>query len=211
MLASSLLSVIVSLCFTVAAASTTSTLTSVPATSTTTSYTNPDEFKSALLAAHDTYRTSHNASRLTWNLTLASAATNHAQPCLFAHTQNNPNGENLAAGYPNTTAAVNGWGEEGKKYKFDDGKFDEKTGHFTQVVWKATTSVGCGATWCSGQSGTPGWFLVCQYSPAGNVQGAFRKNVQKEEGSAGNGRADSLQSWWVIVGVVSVGLVGGWC
>lgn len=42
------------------------------------------------------------------------------------------------------------------------------TGHFTQVVWKATKRLGCGQA---------GKFVVCNYYPAGNVQGQFRDNV----------------------------------
>lgn len=47
-----------------------------------------------------------------------------------------------------------------------------KTGHFTQVVWKGSKSVGCGIAQSS-----KGTYTVCQYKPAGNFQGAFEKNV----------------------------------
>jgi hypothetical protein len=35
-------------------------------------------------------------------------------------------------------------------------------GHFTQIVWVATTELGCGVAQCSG-----GAFYVCQYNPPG--------------------------------------------
>ena len=77
----------------------------------------------------------------------------------------------------------------------------EKWGHLSQIVWKSTTSVGCytsscappGAdpqlckpgtnepylanTVCGTNPGTPAFFTVCNYYPAGNVQGQY-SNVQ---------------------------------
>jgi hypothetical protein len=46
----------------------------------------------------------------------------------------------------------------------------EVWGHFSQVVWKSTTSIGCATQFC--KSGTlfptvAGWFTVCNYGPAG--------------------------------------------
>ncbi|KAL9593358.1 MAG: hypothetical protein Q9219_007589 [cf. Caloplaca sp. 3 TL-2023] len=187
---------------------TTTTLSAQPATSTTPSYADDDIFRSDVLSAHNAYRTSHNASTLTWNSSLADSAALHAQPCLFVHTQGGSNGENLAAGYPNATAAVDGWAQEEKDYSFDDPGFDEKTGHFTQVIWKATKTLGCGASWCAGEEGTPGWFVVCQYSPPGNVEGTYEANVQKpvkDNGTenAGKGsaalRADGRLCWLIAV------------
>lgn len=62
------------------------------------------------------------------------------------------------------TDAVDGWGEERNKYNFRDGGFSEATGHFTQLVWKASTDVGCGRVDCDGKGGSAqGWFVVCEY------------------------------------------------
>lgn len=60
------------------------------------------------------------------------------------------------------------------------GDFSKETGHFTQLVWKNTTSVGCGRTECNGDGGNkaPGWYVVCEYYPPGNVVGAFTSMVQ---------------------------------
>ncbi|KAL9636497.1 MAG: hypothetical protein Q9204_002240 [Flavoplaca sp. TL-2023a] len=139
-----------------------------PATSSTASYTNIDIFKSTLLETHNTYRTAQNASSLSWNSTLATSTRRRAQPYDFKHSKDIPFGENLAAGYPNTTAAVEFWGNEREDYDFSNAEFDDETGQFTQMVWKTTTDVGCGATSCDGENGTPGWYLVCHYFPAGN-------------------------------------------
>ena len=102
-----------------------------------------------------------------------------------SNLQGGPTGENLASGYPNASASVITWGQERTRYNFGKAEFSTETGHFTQLVWKVTTSVGCGRTECDGgQSGgkgnAPGWFVVCEYFPAGNVIGAFKENVQSQ-------------------------------
>lgn len=44
-------------------------------------------------------------------------------------------------------------------------------GHFSQVVWKGSRSVGCGTAACGPQtnigSGQPSFYTVCMYSPPG--------------------------------------------
>lgn len=65
--------------------------------------------------------------------------------------------------------------------------FDEY-GHLTQVVWKGTTTVGCGTSYCPAGSifaaPFPAWYTVCNYGPAGNVIGAFDTNVLPPQGAA---------------------------
>ena len=74
--------------------------------------------------------------------------------------QGGPDGENLAAGYPTVTDAVDAWGNERTKYNFNDPGFSEATGHFTQLVWKATRTVGCGRAFCNGKNDVPGWYVL---------------------------------------------------
>jgi hypothetical protein len=91
-------------------------------------------------------------------------------------------GENLDLGYSPVITSVNGWGLERTQYDWSNPGFSEATGHFTQLVWKATTSVGCGRTNCLGENNLPNnpdYFVVCQYYPPGNIvnPGFFAANV----------------------------------
>jgi len=51
----------------------------------------------------------------------------------------------------------------------------EQWGHYSQIVWQSTTSIGCAVQDCSasGLSGTGGgvspFFAVCNYSPPGTL------------------------------------------
>ncbi|KAI9809718.1 MAG: hypothetical protein M1825_000151 [Sarcosagium campestre] len=132
-------------------------------------------FISEVLAAHNRYRAEHGAAALSWNDSLADFAQSATGSCVFEHT-GGPFGENLAAGYKDATSAINAWGDERKDFDFNNEGFGEGTGHFTQVVWKSTDSVGCGRKQCNTDT-TPGEFFVCEYSPPGNVQGLYRENV----------------------------------
>ena len=64
------------------------------------------------------------------------------------------------------------WYDEIAQYRFPDGGFSMETGHFTQVVWRGTTQVGCGHSQCKGND-----IWVCNYDPAGNWDGQYRENV----------------------------------
>ncbi|OAR00908.1 hypothetical protein LLEC1_00630, partial [Akanthomyces lecanii] len=165
-----------------AAAATTITVTAAPSIpSDEPSYSKRHVFTSAVLNSTNTYRAQHNASALAWNATLASFAASYLDAaqkddCRFAHS-GGPYGENIAMGYANATAAMAAWGDERKEYDFGRPGFDHGTGHFTQMVWKATTTVGCERVLCDG---VKGWFVACEYWPRGNVQGQFGDEVQKE-------------------------------
>ncbi|TVY86734.1 Repressed by EFG1 protein, partial [Lachnellula willkommii] len=172
-------------------------------TATSTSFTSDDTFEKDMLDAHNFYRGEHNASALSWNASSASVGEKWSSACNFVHS-GGPTGENLAAGYANASASVDAWGLERGKYNWKSPGFSEATGHFTQLVWRNTTSVGCGRTSCGGKNGTPGWYVVCEYYPPGNVEGSsnqfFKDNVKVQ--SKGK-KTDTVES-----GVSSAG-VGG--
>ncbi|TVY36728.1 Cell wall protein, partial [Lachnellula occidentalis] len=121
-------------------------------TPTSSSYTSDGAFEKDMLDAHNFYREEHNASALSWNESSAGVAGMWAEGCRFVHS-GGPTGENLAAGYANASAAVDAWGLERKKYSWKKPGFSEATGHFTQLVWRDTRSVGCGRMSCGGEGG----------------------------------------------------------
>jgi len=134
------------------------------------------------LSAHNSVRLQHGASPLTWSSTLASAAQQWVDGCKFQHSGGSlgPYGENLAAGTGNSydiAAAIESWTDEVSEYDSSN----PQPSHFTQVVWKATTQVGCALQMCNGifspSFGTAKYY-VCEYSPQGNVIGEFAQNVQ---------------------------------
>lgn len=65
--------------------------------------------------------------------------------------------------------ASKAWYDEVKDYKYGSGEgtFD-KTGHFSQLVWKASKEVGFGYA---------GGIVVANYYPGGNLMGSWEKNV----------------------------------
>jgi Cysteine-rich secretory protein family len=128
------------------------------------------------------FRDQHNATSLTWNTSLADAASSWASKCQWKHS-GGPTGENLALGYPDMTSAIDAWGIERDLYDFNvPTGFSKATGHFTQLVWKDTTSVGCAAVDCNSKNSLKGYVVVCEYWPPGNMVGQenafFRANVQ---------------------------------
>ncbi|CZT42871.1 related to the plant PR-1 class of pathogen related proteins [Rhynchosporium secalis] len=148
------------------------------------SFKDKDIFARDILDAHNFYRNEHGVPDLSWNESSAELAGRWVRGCRFVHS-GGPTGENLAAGYPNATASVDAWGLERKDYDFKKPGFGEKTGHFTQLVWGNSTSVGCAVKACGGENDTPGYFVVCEYYPPGNVVGsknqAFKDNVPAQE------------------------------
>lgn len=114
---------------------------------------------------------------LTWSAAAASVAQAWANHLLashrFAHNMDDRNyGENLysESGYGSTIGsaarAFKGWAGEGQSYRFDTNTCSEQCGHYTQIVWASTGSVGCGVA-----SNNRETIWVCNYAPPGNVVG----------------------------------------
>ncbi|KAF7731795.1 hypothetical protein EC973_008310 [Apophysomyces ossiformis] len=76
-------------------------------------------------------------------------------------------GENLAYGYPNWGSAISAWYNEVKDYDYSNPGFSGKTGHFTQLVWKSTTEIGCGVKTCANLKGAK--LFTCSYLEFGNI------------------------------------------
>ncbi|KAF9027900.1 PR-1-like protein [Hymenopellis radicata] len=141
-----------------------------------------DDLKAAVLADHNAARADYGANALTWNEDLYAATLSWANACQFQHSGGN-SGENL---YPTTgqggdqiKAAVDAWMSEASQYDYNNPVFSSDTDHFTQVVWKSTTSVACAVGQCTAGTifGDTGQYVVCRYSPPGNFAGEFGDNV----------------------------------
>lgn len=143
-----------------------------------TSFASAQSIQQEALAVHNQFRSLHHAPPLEWDAKLAAYAQHHAGRCQFKHSSS-PYGENLAAGYTTVTAGVNAWYREKSQYSYIWPGFSYKTGHFTQLVWRSTTRLGCAFVLCEGKNNRSWHLLVCEYSPHGNVlnQGYFRANV----------------------------------
>lgn len=134
------------------------------------------------LTLHNQMRSQHGATALTWSDTLSDAGKGWADKCVFQHSGGKlgPYGENLAAGTGSSYdvgAAMKDWTDEASQYDPNN----PVPSHYTQIVWKGTTQVGCGlAPACEGifdASFGPAKYFVCEYLPAGNVIGEFAGNV----------------------------------
>ncbi|KAH6917211.1 PR-1-like protein [Coprinopsis sp. MPI-PUGE-AT-0042] len=132
------------------------------------------------LNAHNTVRARHGARALTWGSDLEAAARNWAQRCVWQHSGGavGSYGENLAAGtgsFP-ISSAVKSWADEVVDYNPNN----PQASHFTQVVWKSTTRLGCATVTCNPFvfGNQPATYHVCEYDPPGNFIGRFPENVQ---------------------------------
>jgi pathogenesis-related protein 1 len=146
--------------------------------------------RKAIVAAHNKWRAEVGVGKLSYSPALEASAqawadnlkkTNH---CQMRHSAPEGRyGENLFwAGavkwsdgrrelqrVPPETP-VDSWGAEKRNYDYANNscKPGKVCGHYTQVVWKTSTQVGCAYAVCE-DSLDQVW--VCQYQPAGNIVG----------------------------------------
>jgi pathogenesis-related protein 1 len=145
----------------------------------------------AIIASHNKLRAAVGVTKkLTYSKAIASSAQAWAEhlkqtnACKMRHSEpNSKYGENLFWGSALTWTdgrkelqkvsskqVVEDWGSEKADYNYasnscTDGKM---CGHYTQIIWRATTKVGCGMAVCED---TQEQVWVCQYQPAGNWLG----------------------------------------
>lgn len=137
-------------------------------------------FEGRILAAHNAERVRMGIKPLSWNPMLAAQAGVWARDLAargaFEHSKNRFGaGENLWMGTSGRYApeAMIGAFISEKQY-FRPGKFPkvsssgrwQDVGHYTQLIWAATSDVGCAMATGKGRD-----VLVCRYYPAGNMIG----------------------------------------
>jgi pathogenesis-related protein 1 len=116
-----------------------------------------------------------------WDDSAARVADSWAANCMFAHSHTPGYGENIyASTSTDDTAreAVVAWASEVTDYDYASNSCaaGKVCGHYTQLVWRSSTGVGCASRVCDVNSpfsiGNGHWLLwVCDYIPPGNYIG----------------------------------------
>ncbi|OQW95531.1 MAG: hypothetical protein BWK79_02165 [Beggiatoa sp. IS2] len=139
--------------------------------------TEPPTF-TGMVAAHNSWRQRVSVPNLTWSASAAKVAQSWAnqlkntQNCKMSHNPNRGEyGENIywSSGRSSTPKdVVNSWGSEVQDYDYATNQCNrgKVCGHYTQVIWRDTTQVGCGKASCDSME-----IWVCNYSPPGNYNG----------------------------------------
>jgi Cysteine-rich secretory protein family len=155
------------------------------------SYAQPNQDMQAVLDIHNRERTLVGFQPLTWSDSLATDAQNWANYLATLGIMCGPQGcepkaphgannENIALGYVfpaefgRTSPAeyAQRWADEKVQYNAGQ-RSGLGIGHYTAMVWKTTSEVGCGfvAGAVPDELGRGGGtdFLVCRYNPPGNI------------------------------------------
>ncbi len=128
-----------------------------------------------MVNAHNQWRSKLGLPPLRWSDEIANYAqewANHlAATGSFEHRTEHRYGENLfmASGRQySPTEVVNDWGSEVAYYDYatNSCRPGEMCGHYTQVVWRDTTEVGCAVARSGNRE-----VWVCNYNPPGNYRG----------------------------------------
>ena len=140
------------------------------------------DFAPRLVVLHNRERAASGAPLLSWSRDLAEAAAAYGPQLAargrLAHSPQDSRrgqGENLWMGMRGAyrlEEMVGSWSEE--KRLFRPGAFPQVSrsgkwsdvAHYTQMIWRGTTRVGCAI-----HRGRDWDFLICRYSPPGNVVG----------------------------------------
>jgi uncharacterized protein YkwD len=138
-----------------------------------------------ITAAHNAVRAGVGVGPMTWDPEVAAIAQAWANQCidqeaplgLIDHNAGRSDGypeyvgENIygSSGAASGTDAVALWASEAEDYDYATNTCAGICGHYTQVVWAASTKLGCGISSCPGL--TYGNSVVCNYAPGGNYGG----------------------------------------
>lgn len=137
---------------------------------------NSEGFSKKIVEIHNRERSDVGSQPLSWDASLARSAAEYARELArtehFDHDlDNETEGENLWMGsrsYFTLEDMIGMWAEEKKILPRLRSWHDDvhAVGHYTQMVWKDTTRVGCAIA-----SSRRFDYLVCRYGPQGNYLG----------------------------------------
>ena len=145
-----------------------------------------DKIKKDILSTHNYHRSRHQADDLKWNKEIQVIAQAYSEKIAPGHSlvhssnkyKGESLGENLYMSYGGISGeqASNSWYNEIDNYDFSSHSSSngKATGHFTQLVWKDSKEIGCGAA-CDGTY----CICCCNYYPAGNFIGKYEDNVSR--------------------------------
>uniref|UniRef100_A0ACD5U0H6 Uncharacterized protein n=1 Tax=Avena sativa TaxID=4498 RepID=A0ACD5U0H6_AVESA len=134
---------------------------------------------------HTAARAEVGVGQVWWDRNLQEYAEWYADQrrgdCALQHSdyQSAGYGENIfwgSAGWPWTGVdAVNTWVSEKEYYDYNSNTCSPDApfgtcGHYTQVVWRDSTLIGCARVDCDGDLGV---FITCNYYPPGNWEGQW--------------------------------------
>ncbi|KAL2923825.1 Pathogenesis-related protein 1C, partial [Bienertia sinuspersici] len=131
--------------------------------------------KASFLQVHNSARADVGLAPMTWDDEVAAYAQSWANKrindCRLVHSDTNY-GENIFWGSGGYSAAfaVQSWVNERKYYDYNSNscKRGMDCGHYTQIVWKKSTRIGCARVRCN----NGGVFITCNYDPPGNYIGS---------------------------------------
>ena len=141
-------------------------------------------YQQQFLQAHNEARAAAGLPPLTWNFTLQLDSGRYANELrnrcstrpLYAWGTDGIYGRNLYKGTDKRripAEAVAAWVGEGHWYDRKNNRCtapeDQSCEEYKQVVWRATTQVGCGRRFCRASFNTT--VAVCEYYPPGNING----------------------------------------
>lgn len=137
----------------------------------------PQQYVDAHNKARANVTTSPSLPLVTWDTNLANYALSYANKrigdCAMTHS-GGPYGENLAKGSSSNfdgVTAIGLWVDEKSCYNYPSNTCatGKVCGHYTQVMWRDSTRIGCAQVTCSS-----GWhYVVCSYDPPGNWDGEW--------------------------------------
>jgi len=121
----------------------------------------------------------YSGSQMTWSQDLANESQAYAETLAqigeLQHDYASPYGENLAASSARISFAYAAelWYGEKPNYDYASNSCVTGTmcGHYTQMIWKNSTEVGCGSAVAQVGRFAGGDIVVCRYNPAGNYTG----------------------------------------
>ena len=150
-----------------------------------------EKIRSDILTNHNYHRKKHQVDELERSSEIEQVAQKYSEYLAsietMKHSDNKKYGENLYYCWSSAGICVTGekasqsWYNEVNEYNFNSPGFSSGTGHFTQLVWKGSKQIGCGAA-CSNNNKC---YVTCNYYPPGNVISQFDKNVFPSSESKG--------------------------